>query len=86
MLDFFAPVYNDLPAGVIDTTYTPQIQPVMKVNCDPTRPSSPHVGVILVTMGDGSVRAVSGTVSATSWLLANVPNDGQVVSLRLLTG
>jgi prepilin-type N-terminal cleavage/methylation domain-containing protein len=79
LLDFFAPVYNDLPAGVIDTTYTPQIQPNFKLNCDPTRPSSAHAGVIMVTMGDGSVRAVSGTVNPTTWLLANVPNDGQAV-------
>jgi hypothetical protein len=35
--------------------------------------------VILATMGDGSVRAVSGTVSPTTWLLANVPNDGQAL-------
>jgi prepilin-type N-terminal cleavage/methylation domain-containing protein len=79
LLDFFAPVYNDLPSGIIDTTYAPQIQPQTKVNCDPTRPSSPHVGVILATLGDGSVRAVSGTVGATTWLLANVPNDGQAL-------
>jgi prepilin-type N-terminal cleavage/methylation domain-containing protein len=79
LLDFFAPVYNDLPAGVIDTSYTPQIQPQFKVDCDPQRPSSPHSGVILATMGDGSVRSVSGTVSPTTWLLANVPNDGQAL-------
>jgi prepilin-type N-terminal cleavage/methylation domain-containing protein len=79
LLDFFAPVYNMLPAGIIDTTYTPQIQPQFKTTCNPMRPSSGHSGVIMVTMGDGSVRAVSGTVNPTTWLLANVPNDGQVV-------
>jgi hypothetical protein len=79
LLDFFTPVYNVLSTGVIDTTYTPQIQPQFLTNCDPTRPSGPHTGVIMVVMGDGSVRAVSGTVSPTTWLLANVPNDGEVL-------
>jgi hypothetical protein len=68
-----------LPAGIIDTTYTPQIQPNFKLNCNPMRPSSPHSGVILAAMGDGSVRSVSGTINPTTWLLANVPNDGQAL-------
>jgi prepilin-type N-terminal cleavage/methylation domain-containing protein len=80
LLDFFAPVYNMLPAGVIDTTYVPQIQPKVQTgNCDPMRPSSPHSGVIIAAMGDCSVRAVSGTVNPLTWFLANVPNDGQAL-------
>jgi type II secretory pathway pseudopilin PulG len=79
LLDFFAPVYNILPNGIITPAYTPQIQPNFQVNCDPVRPSSPHSGVILVGLGDGSVRSVSGSISPLTWFLANVPNDGLVL-------
>jgi prepilin-type N-terminal cleavage/methylation domain-containing protein len=79
LIDYFAPLYNVLPTGRIDTTFTPQIQPQFRTNCDPARPSSGHAGVILAAMGDGSVRAVSGTVSPTTWFLANVPNDGEAL-------
>jgi prepilin-type N-terminal cleavage/methylation domain-containing protein len=79
LLDFFAPVYNDLPAGVITPAYTIQVRPNFQVNCDPIRPSGGHTGVIMVAMGDGSVRPVSQSVSATTWFYANVPNDGQVL-------
>jgi hypothetical protein len=79
LLDFFAPVYNILPNGIITPAYTPQIQPNYQVNCDPVRPSSPHSGVILAAMGDGSVRGVSGNISPLTWFLVNVPNDGQVL-------
>jgi prepilin-type N-terminal cleavage/methylation domain-containing protein len=80
LLDFFAPVYNILMNnGVVTTAATPQIQPNYQVNCDPTRPSSPHSGVILTGMGDGSVRGVSGSISPLTWMLVNVPNDGLVL-------
>jgi hypothetical protein len=79
LLDFFAPVYNDLPNGVITLAYTPQITPNYQLACDPTRPSSPHPGVILVCLGDGSVHTVSGGINPLTWFLANVPNDGQVL-------
>jgi prepilin-type N-terminal cleavage/methylation domain-containing protein len=76
LLDFFAPVYNDLPNGVITPAYTPQIKPNFTQNCDPTRPSSYHDGHILAGMGDGSVRTVSGTINPLTWFLVNIPNDG----------
>jgi prepilin-type N-terminal cleavage/methylation domain-containing protein len=79
LLDFFAPVYNDLPNGVITPAFTPQIMPNFTVNCDPTRPSSGHSSVINVALGDGSVRSLTGSISAMTWLLANVPNDGQAL-------
>jgi prepilin-type N-terminal cleavage/methylation domain-containing protein len=79
LLDFFAPVYNDLPNGVITPAYTPQILPNFMVDCDPTRPSAGHNNVINVALGDGSVHSVSGTVSALTWFYANVPNDGQLL-------
>jgi hypothetical protein len=79
LLDFFAPVYNILPNGIVTTAATPQVAPNYQVNCDPTRPSGAHSGVILAGMGDGSVRGVSGAVSPLTWLLANAPNDGLVL-------
>jgi prepilin-type N-terminal cleavage/methylation domain-containing protein len=79
LLDFFAPVYNALPNGVITPAYSPQVNPNFNVNCDPTRPSSAHSGVILVGMGDGSVHSVSGSIDPLTWLLANVPNDGRIL-------
>jgi prepilin-type N-terminal cleavage/methylation domain-containing protein len=78
MIDYFSPVYNILPNGVITPAFTPQIQPNFQTGCDPTRPSGGHSGVIIVAMGDGSVRGVSSTISAMTWFLVNVPNDGLV--------
>ena len=46
---------------------------------DAFRYTSGHAGVILAALGDGSVRTVSSTVNPTTWLLANSPNDGQVL-------
>ena len=80
LLDFFAPVYNILTNnGIVTTAATPQFSPNYQTNCDPTRPSGMHSGVILVGMGDGSVRTVSSGVSPLTWMLANVPNDGLVL-------
>jgi prepilin-type N-terminal cleavage/methylation domain-containing protein len=45
-------------------------------NCDPTRPSTGHPTAGQVMMMDGSVRGVSGTVSAASWLAVMTPNGG----------
>jgi hypothetical protein len=79
LLDFFAPVYNDLPAGIITTAYTPQVAVNFQINCDPTRPSSAHTGVIIAALADGSVRTVTGGIDPYIWLLANCPNDGQTL-------
>jgi prepilin-type N-terminal cleavage/methylation domain-containing protein len=75
-LDFYNPSYNVEPTGTITPAMTFQIQPQYSTNCDPTRPSSGHTAAIMTGMGDGSVRAVSQGVSANTWFLANVPNDG----------
>jgi prepilin-type N-terminal cleavage/methylation domain-containing protein len=54
-----------------------QIQPnPWQTNCDPLRSSSPHTGVIQVALGDGSVKAIAASISATTWWLANYPSDG----------
>jgi prepilin-type N-terminal cleavage/methylation domain-containing protein len=38
-------------------------------------PQTPHTSVILAALGDGSVRPVAQSISATTWWLALVPND-----------
>lgn len=43
--------------------------------CDVTATVSPH-DVMLVGMGDGSVRSVSASISSTTWKNACIPNDG----------
>jgi prepilin-type N-terminal cleavage/methylation domain-containing protein len=45
--------------------------------CDPYRASGPHTGGILVTLGDGSVRMCSKSMSPNTWWLACNPSDGQ---------
>jgi hypothetical protein len=63
---------------VITTAYTPQVGVNFMTNCDPTRPSSAHTAVLNVAMADGSGRSVSANVNGLTWLLVNVPNDGNV--------
>jgi prepilin-type N-terminal cleavage/methylation domain-containing protein len=46
-------------------------------NCDYNRATSPHTGVILAALGDGSVRTLSSALSPYTWWLANCPIDGQ---------
>jgi prepilin-type N-terminal cleavage/methylation domain-containing protein len=47
--------------------------------CNPSVTSSPHTGVMPVGLGDGSVRTVSIGISATTWLNACIPDDGNVL-------
>jgi prepilin-type N-terminal cleavage/methylation domain-containing protein len=53
----------------------PQIKPA-PTQCDFTLLQSPYLGIIMVGLGDGSVRSVSSGVSAYSWNLALNPADG----------
>jgi prepilin-type N-terminal cleavage/methylation domain-containing protein len=77
LMDYFNPVYDVFPTGVITPAQSMfQIQPPYATGCDPSRPSSGHTAVILAALADGSVRSVSQGTSATTWFLANVPNDG----------
>jgi prepilin-type N-terminal cleavage/methylation domain-containing protein len=47
--------------------------------CDGNRASSPHTAGINAALGDGSVRFVSGGVSATTWWAAMTPANGEVL-------
>jgi prepilin-type N-terminal cleavage/methylation domain-containing protein len=48
-------------------------------NCDPYRVHALSTGVINVGMGDGSVRGVSASITATTWQQVCDPQDGQVL-------
>jgi prepilin-type N-terminal cleavage/methylation domain-containing protein len=53
----------------------PQIA-ATQAQCDKSRLQSFHTAAVLVCMGDGSVRTVSGTVTQPSWYCAINPADG----------
>jgi hypothetical protein len=76
-----APDYTDppAPAGGLPGSGLPfQITPSTG-NCDPGVTVSPHAAVMLVGLGDGSVRNVSSGISTVTWWLACVPDDGGVL-------
>jgi prepilin-type N-terminal cleavage/methylation domain-containing protein len=58
-----------------------QVQPApfLSSNCDVTRASTPHVGGILVTLADASVRSVPAGISGTTWWAACTPAGGEVL-------
>ena len=59
-------------------SYMPQIG--YRANpAHPYYPSSDHSTTIQVVMMDGSVRAVSGGISGTTWNYAIVPDEGGVL-------
>jgi prepilin-type N-terminal cleavage/methylation domain-containing protein len=55
-----------------------QTQPIMFNTCDPSRPQSGHSGGMTIGIGDGSVRFVTSSMSATMWAAACDPRDGAV--------
>jgi hypothetical protein len=74
------PDYTDpLSNGALPTTGIPfQVAP-SQTNCDAAVLISPHTAVMLVGLGDGSVRTVSSGVSVQTWWMACVPDDGGVL-------
>lgn len=44
--------------------------------CNPSLIVSPHTAIMLVVLGDGSVRPVSSGITSTTWLSACIPDDG----------
>jgi prepilin-type N-terminal cleavage/methylation domain-containing protein len=49
--------------------------------CDGRRASSDHSGVIIVGLGDGSVRGVSASVDPNAWWFAFTPAGGESLNL-----
>jgi prepilin-type N-terminal cleavage/methylation domain-containing protein len=54
----------------------PQTPPSWSNQCNPCLLQALHSGITLVALGDGSVRNVSASISATTWAAAVQPNDG----------
>lgn len=52
-----------------------------QATCNYQVPQSGHTGGIMVGMGDGSAKLVARGISATTWWLALVPNDGVPLSV-----
>jgi len=49
--------------------------------CDRGLASSPHTGVIIVALADGSCRSVTGSISAQAWWAALTRNGGETSTL-----
>jgi prepilin-type N-terminal cleavage/methylation domain-containing protein len=54
-----------------------QIQP-RPGTCDPQVLASPHTGVMILGLGDGSVRTLSSGISTATWLTVCIPDSGTV--------
>ena len=72
--------HNSQPYKIVSPGYAAcymfQVQPTMFGTCDPSRAQSPHSGGMNVALGDGSVRFVTASISATQWAAACDPRDG----------
>jgi prepilin-type N-terminal cleavage/methylation domain-containing protein len=55
-----------------------QVRPAPGV-CNYTITQSPHTGVMVAGLGDGSVRTVSGGIATSTWYFACHPRDGNVL-------
>jgi prepilin-type N-terminal cleavage/methylation domain-containing protein len=85
----WGPVFSSPNDGQVDpnngpaTVVTPQIQPKLlgngNANCTGNGPSSPHTAGIQVGLADGSVRFVSGGISAATWWFALTPGGGETL-------
>jgi hypothetical protein len=53
-----------------------QVQPHFINNCTPWTPQGIHPGGIMVGLGDGSVRFLSGSIANVTWQRAVDPRDG----------
>jgi prepilin-type N-terminal cleavage/methylation domain-containing protein len=59
--------------------FTFQVKPSPFINCDPSRGQSGHTSGMNVGLGDGSVRFVTSSLSATTWASACDPRDGSTL-------
>ncbi len=71
---------KDSSGNLINGGYVPcglfQVTPDWELTCDSDKAQSPHPGGINVCLGDGSVRFLNGSVSATTWANLCDPRDG----------
>jgi hypothetical protein len=71
-------------SGQVPPAYNGQILPLPQLKpsfsqCNQTLVQGFSTAVIMVGLGDGSCRAVSASVTPTTWTYAIFPNDGQVL-------
>ncbi len=66
--------------GVITTAMSPNIIPQFNIinsaSCIYYYPSSMHTAVLMVGLGDGSVRSITSGISQATFNLAMIPSDG----------
>ncbi|MBN9122971.1 MAG: DUF1559 domain-containing protein [Planctomycetes bacterium] len=67
--------------GNVPSFKGPQAAPTLGTSgtCDPTTASSMHSGVVLVGLGDGSVRGVVSSITLRTWNAALTPAGGEVL-------
>jgi prepilin-type N-terminal cleavage/methylation domain-containing protein len=78
----YGPYIGYIAKDVGGYTVTPPflVQPTpYTTNCDYRWPSSPHTGVIQVSMADGSTRTVARAINSLTWWSAITPNSGEVL-------
>jgi len=66
--------FPDFASGPLPFQLTPAA-----TNCDPGVLTSPHPGVMIVGVGDGSVRGVTANITSTTWVNACNPVDGNAL-------
>ena len=71
------PVGNGGSLAGLSPNLKPEFSVTNSLSCTYYQPSSSHTGgVLLVGLGDGSVRILNSGISQTTFNLAMVPNDG----------
>jgi prepilin-type N-terminal cleavage/methylation domain-containing protein len=75
-LPTWLPMIGNLSFSFSSPPYYPQISVNNAMNCAYAQPSTGHTGVIIVGLGDASVRNISQGISPQTFNLALVPNDG----------
>jgi len=64
---------GNVNAAATTYSYPFQVAPRGAIKCDPAVPQTPHVGGMLVGMGDGSVRSVAPSISQWTFWAACTP-------------
>jgi prepilin-type N-terminal cleavage/methylation domain-containing protein len=67
------------PRGKVGPASKFQCTPKPLTECDTAVAESPHTAIMNVALGDGSVRSLSCSISATTWWYALTPNGGEVL-------
>jgi hypothetical protein len=74
------PVDPPVDSGCPAVAYRPfQVGPRGCIPCDPRVAQTPHVGGMLVGLGDGSVRTISPTLSEWTYWAAVTPNGNEAL-------